>query len=295
MSVRRWGRCSSLLVALALLAAACGGPDADVAGGSRSARVARGAHATTTHPPPAATSSSLLPTAATPAGPGVDDDPGVCPAAASCRRHSFTAWPPPRWPASADGTVVIDVAVSTTADVSALTDEQVVGAVQAAMRTWEAAVPGVRFRYTGLVDGPPVPGDGRNVVGFSPHGTGAGSTTMRGSGPGTWGEADTLLPARPEWVWEPCGGQAGPCDPIDVDRSRAGTHDVQAIVTHELGHWLSLGDLNGDASLAELTMWNAPADPLRIARFQSTLALGDVVGARRVYPCACPLPVIESP
>lgn len=70
-------------------------------------------------------------------------------------------------------------------------------------------------------------------------------------------------------------GALGAADP------RGETFDVQAIATHELGHWLSLLDLYTSRSRA-MTM-HGSAKPGQT--FQRTLALGDVVALQTAYPC----------
>lgn len=59
------------------------------------------------------------------------------------------------------------------------------------------------------------------------------------------------------------------------------TFDIDSIVTHELGHWLSLLDLYDSRSFRQTMMGNAVYGETR----KRTLGLGDVVGLQTAYPC----------
>ncbi|MBI4728257.1 MAG: hypothetical protein HY775_01955 [Acidobacteria bacterium] len=66
------------------------------------------------------------------------------------------------------------------------------------------------------------------------------------------------------------------------------------MTAHELGHMLGLDHTN-EAPYCVLTMWGGPTenDSQRQClsggfRHQSSLALGDVLGARALYPWRCP-------
>ena len=66
------------------------------------------------------------------------------------------------------------------------------------------------------------------------------------------------------------------------------TFDIRSIVTHEIGHWLSLVDLYDGDSVAQTMMGNAVYGETR----KRTLALGDIIGIQTAYPCgggdSCP-------
>jgi hypothetical protein len=70
------------------------------------------------------------------------------------------------------------------------------------------------------------------------------------------------------------------------DTSRA--FDLQSVLTHELGHWLSFLDLYTSRAKKQTMFGNGKPGQIG-AR---TLALGDVVGAQTAYPCdasdSCP-------
>ena len=72
-----------------------------------------------------------------------------------------------------------------------------------------------------------------------------------------------------------------------VDR-RPLSYDLQSIYTHELGHWLQLQQ--PDPFFGSRQTMYASAQPNEI--FKRTLALGDVVGIQKAYPCgegdSCP-------
>lgn len=82
-------------------------------------------------------------------------------------------------------------------------------------------------------------------------------------------DTDLALNAHHRWV-------------IGTDERRP-SYDVESILTHELGHWLSLKDLYVDIDAARQTMFGS-ADPNETHK--RTLALGDVVGVQAAYPCS---------
>jgi hypothetical protein len=59
------------------------------------------------------------------------------------------------------------------------------------------------------------------------------------------------------------------------------TFDIRSIVTHEVGHWLSFADIYGGMDNKQ-TMFGQAAYGETNKR---TLALGDVVGIQKAYPC----------
>jgi hypothetical protein len=59
------------------------------------------------------------------------------------------------------------------------------------------------------------------------------------------------------------------------------TFDIRSIVTHEVGHWLSFTDIYGGAD-SKQTMFGQAAYGETNKR---TLALGDIVGLQKAYPC----------
>lgn len=66
------------------------------------------------------------------------------------------------------------------------------------------------------------------------------------------------------------------------------SYDMRSIVTHELGHVISLGDLYSGDAMYQTMMGNAKYGEVR----KRTLALGDIIGIQRAYPCgegdSCP-------
>jgi hypothetical protein len=72
--------------------------------------------------------------------------------------------------------------------------------------------------------------------------------------------------------------------------------DIQNLMTHEVGHWLGLGDLGDEDRHAQLTMFNGLEDGAgRVELRKNTLGYGDILGARSIYPCSCPIPDIYFP
>ena len=59
------------------------------------------------------------------------------------------------------------------------------------------------------------------------------------------------------------------------------TFDIRSIVTHELGHWLSLLDLYDGDAMGQTMMGNSEYGETR----KRTLAYGDILGVQEAYPC----------
>lgn len=258
---------------------------------------------------PTTTLGTKQPNASTPAAGGTATTttttipPGLppekCPDAKTCRRYVFgegntDAARALRWPTGSDGLVTVHYSVNPAH--SGLSNEQVRGAVGAAFATWQAAAPKLRFVFDGFTSRTPTPGDGHNDIGWAPGSTYA---LPQGDENRALVEADMWFAAGVgNWTWEPCEQRDGSCTGTRVPNGGTGgccRAELQAAATHEAGHWLWLGDMNeeGEEELdRELTM--NPHPPFQ-DRWRSTLALGDVLGIRALYPCSCPLPPIHSP
>ena len=220
---------------------------------------------------------ALVVTAATPS---LVDAAPACPSPRTCGDFALTEG---RWRVAPGATLVIPYRVN---PVNAWVPEADVPAmVRAAATTWERANPRVRFRYDGVTDALPGRQDGLNVVGWGvpllPQEAAHADRFLDPSGAIV--EADVVLNATVPTTWQPCeqrdGGCAGHADEIAPGTF---TGEVQGLVTHELGHWLSLD--HPDTHLGvELTMHDT-SDPQRGLEYQ-TLGLGDVRGVRAAYPC----------
>jgi hypothetical protein len=199
--------------------------------------------------------------------------------------------------------------------VTSLDQPHLIEAIRAGFATWQLATTSLRFVYDGTTASPPLNGDGQNVVGFGDLTSGShlGQATTRTGTNNDIVEADMLLATgRAQsssdgfgpvgWTWLPCGSAGRPCTDVpsctQVTIVERCDHDLQNAVTHEVGHWLWLGDLR-TAQDTEMTMFGAigaPANqPFVTERHKVTLALGDVIGARALYPCACATPRVETP
>jgi hypothetical protein len=208
---------------------------------------------------------------------------GACPAAPTCEVFSISDF---RWKTDAKGTAVINYKYNDANRrvLRAPEPAETRGAIHAAAATWRHWNSNIVMRDTGDTtarfgalgrDG--TCADGNNVI--------------------TWGRVDD-----PDAV-----GMAGMC--LDKTRHvirdadialnisywwslgpnpRRATYDVQEIVTHEMGHWLSLLDIYAGGGQNQ-TMFGS-ADPNETRK--RTLGLGDVRGLQRAYPCrsgdSCP-------
>jgi hypothetical protein len=221
----------------------------------------------------------------------------------------------PRWPRGPGGVTVIHYNINTRGAVTSLDDAHVISAIRAGFATWQTVVPSVRFVYDGTTLSPPISGDGQNVVGFGDVTSGShlGQATTRPGPNGEILEADMLLAAGRAnagtdgfgpvgWTWLPCGTAGKPCTDVpactNVTIIERCDHDLQNAVTHEVGHWLFLGDLRSPQD-TQMTMYGSigatASERFVTERHKVTLALGDVIGARALYPCGCAIPKIEDP
>lgn len=213
--------------------------------------------------------------------------PEKCPDAKTCRRYGFKGdGSPARWPIGPNGRATIHYNVYPFGSRTSLSVDQITQAIAAAFATWQRAAPALEFVYDGIASKPPTDADGVNTVGF---GTGVFTGTATDSGHIT--ESDIYLGASP-YVWHPCEQRDDSCTPAND----GGELDLEAITTHEAGHLLWLRDMTDETLERELTMHPGTGAQLTSTdRFWNTLALGDVLGIRALYPCSCPLPPIYSP
>ena len=237
-----------------------------VAGGPR-------ATTTTTRGQPSTTTTSTPPPTA---------PQGSCPNPKTCPTYTLYPGVSHGWRPGPDGVSRIPWYLDPTVPPnSSLTSDQIRRAMVAAIAVWEAADPSVKFDYQGDWTGVSYQGDGRNVFAYG------GGVTTSSSG-GYIVEAD--IPRYPQTssdAWHPCEQRDGSC--TDTDQP---TGDLQDLLTHELGHTLGLGDLPDKPETHWLTMQHVPQPG---ERFRNTLALGDVLGLRHLYPTAAPMPVIYDP
>jgi hypothetical protein len=232
--------------------------------------------------------------ATAPPPPGLPPD--HCPAPRTCRRYRFNGDAPARW-ATKDGRATIPYWINPTACTLPAPDVQ--KAIEDATVPWERAVPAVDFAFAGFTDRPPVPGDGYNVVGCT--NASSGHALVQGAGDGTIVEADMPLAAGSGWVYAPCEQRDGACSPAylpnpnDPNGGCCGVA-MNNVAVHEFGHWLWLTDMDDQTLDHDLTLHpSSPDQSTNTSRSRMTLALGDVLGVRALYPCSCPLPPIYDP
>lgn len=200
-----------------------------------------------------------------------------------------------RWPRDANGVVTIHYRVKADGhapvNVAPITPEQTIAAVRAAAQAWMDAVPSVRLVYDGTTTTDPR--GGNNVVGWAgptstpSPGTAGTEFTPQREGPTYTGFSITLN-RNHAFTWRPCDPAHGqPCD----DDPNQGI-DLVGVLTHEWGHALGLDHVENQERDAELTMCPGCGEN---DRHSVTLGLGDILGARELYPTSAPMPTLYRP
>jgi hypothetical protein len=166
--------------------------------------------------------------------------------------------------------------------------------MRGAFDTWERADPMLSFVYRGRTALQATSNDGMNVIAFN-------GPTIEHTVPVANGERITefdMLFTPNGWTWAPCHQADNSCTPVRGNTTGPVTDtplELQSIATHAVGHALWLGDMEDSRLDRDLTMYPDHTQHPPGARHWSTLALGDVLGIRSLYPCSCPLPPIYDP
>ncbi len=204
-----------------------------------------------------------------------------CPNPKTCRAYVLDAY---RWPVPAGQPLVLHYRVNPVNPYVAQAD--VPRMVAAATRVWERANPRVHFHFDGMTTALPGVLDGVNVVGWGPplDPVELAHAAIFTSGNGTTVvEADLSLNLAAGTRWHECPQRDGGCQGhATPDATGTYTGEVQGVVEHELGHWLSL---NHPDALGGSEMTMSAVDDPRLGLTYQTLGLGDVLGVRAAYPC----------
>jgi len=201
----------------------------------------------------------------------------------------------PSWPRDASGhtTVHYRINPSHPGTPTNLTDSQIVNATQQMAQVWMSAVPSVTFVYDGQTTDQPV--NFNDVVGFTAAAGNAAVNipmTFSSDGKTITGFNVQFAPQVP-WSWEPCDGASVPCNPYP------GTGlDIGASLAHAWGHVLGLDDfaatrdqlLTDAGGISVGPDCGGSAGP--VCRFAATLGLGDILGARHLYPTSAAMPTL---
>ncbi len=207
---------------------------------------------------------------------GSSSNEAPCPRASTCDRYLLKN---ARWPADSSGKVDIAFAYNDEGRRPARADDGITRpAVQASVRQWMHWNSNIVFRDTGTTtaafaaDGKDGScDDGTNVITwgrFEPDVIGVATLCFDTSGR-LIRDADLALNAAQHW------------ERVSGSPDSRHSHDIQSILTHELGHWLSFEDIySGDA--VRQTMFGSTEYGETNKR---TLALGDIAGIQKAYPC----------
>ena len=212
---------------------------------------------------------------------------GACPAVKTCGAYVVDDY---RWPVKIGQPLVIPYYVSTAISNPSVPAAQLPDIVQRATAVWERANPRIHFRYLGLTGAMPgLPYDGRNVIGYGlPVAPVEGAHALINfTQEGKVLETDLVINPETYWTWDPCPQRDGGCAGHSANwvqqpmKGETWGPELQGVLTHELGHWLSLDHPDSKGGSNETMFSTAPADNLRM----QTLGLGDILGARSAYPC----------
>ncbi len=201
---------------------------------------------------------------------------GPCPKATTCDANVVR---PQRWKTSTDGTLTIPWRFNDEGRRNLRAPTGLLeSAVRAGMSEWMRWNSNIRFAYAGTTtasfaekgdDGSCA--DGINTITWTRMDASiiAAVGTCVDPKTNTVRDADLALNVTQHWE-----------DIVGEPQSRH-TFDIRSIVTHELGHILSLLDLYDAGSLRQTMMGNAEYGETR----KRTLALGDVIGLQTAYQC----------
>ena len=210
-------------------------------------------------------------------GSGESSNATPCPRASTCDRYLLKN---ARWPVDESGTVVIPFAYNDSGRRPARAADGITRpALQAAMSQWTHWNSNIVFRDTGTTtatfarDGKDGScDDGTNVVTwdtFEPDVIGVATLCFDKSGR-VIRDADLALNAAQHW------------ERVSGTPESRHSHDIQSILTHELGHWLSFEDIYSGDAVRQTMFGNTEYGETN----KRTLALGDVVGVQKAYPCS---------
>jgi hypothetical protein len=209
-----------------------------------------------------------------------------CPAVKTCGAYVLDDY---RWPVRAGQPLVIPYYVSTAISHPSVPASELPQIVRRATAVWERANPRIHFKYLGLTSAMPgLPYDGHNVIGYGvPVAPNEGANAVINfTQSGRILEEDLVINPATYWTWDPCAQRDGGCgghsaDIVPPAATETWGPELQGVLTHELGHWLSLDHSDAKGG-ADETMFSAvPSDNLKM----QTLGLGDILGARAAYPC----------
>jgi hypothetical protein len=199
-----------------------------------------------------------------------------CPTATTCDRNLLR---PPRWPTDKTGALTLawrfnDEGRRNLRAPTGLLEN----AVSAGMAEWSKWNSNIRFSY-----------EGTTTAAFAA--TGKDGSCDDGTNTVTWHQFDPSVIAAVGTCTDPSGKIVRDADlalnvtqhweDIGAEPESRHSFDIRSIVTHELGHILSLLDLYDADSLGQTMMGNAEYGETR----KRTLALGDIVGLQTAYPC----------
>jgi hypothetical protein len=199
-----------------------------------------------------------------------------CPRASTCDRYQFKN---AKWPTDSSGNVIIPFAYNDEDRRPARAADGITKpSIQAAMSQWSHWNSNIVFRDTGpttatfAADGKDgTCDDGTNVITwgrFDPEVIGAAVLCFDESGH-VIRDADLALNEAQHW------------ERVSGTPESRHSHDIQSILTHELGHWLGFEDIYSGDAVRQTMFGNTAYGEIN----KRTLALGDIVGIQKAYPC----------
>ena len=199
-----------------------------------------------------------------------------CPRASTCESYELR---PARWPTDDGGRAVIPFSYNDEGRRRARApDGQLIPALRASMSEWSRWNSNIVFQDQGTTtarfaadgaDG--TCDDGTNVVTwekFDREVIGAAVLCFDKTGK-VIRDADLALNSTQHW------------ETVSGEPESRHSHDIQSILTHELGHWLALEDLYSGTDARQTMFGNTAYGETR----KRTLARGDALGIQKAYPC----------